>query len=139
MSTSSLRIEKDATTIIAKVQKATHLFLPMDSSNTSIEEVVPSFSACFEFKNPDTPPMSFLLEMRSSPAAPTVYEEVQALWTRTDRRDNAVPLEIFMARLDRYVSSESFSCFADIFLVGRHGNFKPLPKTVSTLVESIPR
>lgn len=47
--------------------------------------------------------MNFLLEMRSSPAAPTVYEEVQALWTRTDRRDNAVPLEIFMARLDRCV------------------------------------
>lgn len=103
MSTSSLQIKKDATTIIAKVQKATHLFLPMDSSNTSLEAVVPSFSACFEFKNLDTPPMNFLLEMRSSPAAPTVYEEVQALWTRTDRRDNAVPLEIFMARLDRYV------------------------------------
>lgn len=95
-----LQIQKDATTIIAKVQKATDLFLPMDSSGISLEEVVPSFSACFDFKNPDSPPMTFTLELSSSYAAPTIYEKVQELWTRTDRRDNAVPLEAFMARLD---------------------------------------
>lgn len=98
----SLQIKKDATTIMAKVKKATDLLLPMDSYSTSLEDVLPSFSATFEFKNPDSPPLNFTLEMSSSPAAPTVYEKVQELWTRADRRDNAVPLEIFMARLDRY-------------------------------------
>lgn len=44
--------------------------------------------------------MNFTLELSSSPAAPTIYETVQELWTRTDRRDYAVPLEAFMARLD---------------------------------------
>lgn len=105
----SLQIRKDATTIIAKIHNATNLFLPMDSSNTSLEEVVPSFSACFEFKDPDSPPLNFMLEMSSSPAAPTIYERVQELWTRANRRENAVPLEIFMARLDRYVPSPRLS------------------------------
>ena len=139
MSIFSLQIKKDATTIIAKVQNATDLFLPMDSSNTSLEEVVPSFSACFEFKNPDSPSMNFLLEMRSSLAAPTFYEKIQELWTRTDRRDNAVPLEVFMARLDRYVLPTLSPRFADIFSVGRHGNSRSLLRTASTLVESIPK
>ncbi len=73
----------------------------MDVSNTALEEVVPSFSACFDFENLDRPPMKFMLELTSSPAAPTIYEKVQDLWTRSDRRDNAVPLEVFMARLER--------------------------------------
>ena len=97
---SSLQVKKDATTIISKVQKATDLLLPMDSSNVSLEEAVPSFSACFEFKNPGSPPMNFTLEMSSSAAAPTIYEKVQELWTRADRRDNGILLEAFMARLD---------------------------------------
>ncbi len=98
----SLRIQKDAATIIAKVQKATDLFLPMNSSDTSLEAVVPSFSACFEFRNLDSP-MRFMLEMSSSSAASTIYEKIQELWTRMDRRDNAVPLEAIMARLDGYI------------------------------------
>ncbi|CAD6569863.1 MAG: hypothetical protein ASARMPREDX12_003112 [Alectoria sarmentosa] len=95
-----LQIKKDATTILAKVQNATDLFLPVDSSIISLNEVVPSFSACFEFGNSDSPPMNLTLELSSSPAAPTIYEKVQELWTRMDRRDNAVPLEAFTARLD---------------------------------------
>lgn len=47
--------------------------------------------------------MNLTLELSSSPAAPTIYEKVQELWTRMDRRDNAVPLEAFMARLDGYI------------------------------------
>lgn len=81
----------------------------MDSTNPSLEEVVPSFSACFDFENPESPPMTFTLELSSSHAAPTIYEKVQELWTRTDRRDNAVPLEAFMAKLDRYVFRNLFS------------------------------
>ena len=105
----SLHIQKDATTIISKVQTATDLFIPMDNFSTSLEEVVPSFSACFEFSSPDSPPMNFTLELSSSPAASTIYEKVQELWTRTDRRDNAVPLEAFVVGLDRYVVQNQFS------------------------------
>lgn len=109
MSKSSLQIQKDATTIINKVQNATDLFIPTENTSTSLEEVVPSFSACFEFKNPDSPPLNFMVEMESSAAAPTMYEKIQEVWTRTDRRDNAVPLEIFMARVARYVLPTLFT------------------------------
>ena len=85
---------------MAKVHKATDLFLPLTSGNISLEGIVPSFSAYFEFQNPNGPPTSFTLESKSSPAAPTIYETVQELWARTDRRDFAVPLEVFMARVD---------------------------------------
>lgn len=53
--------------------------------------------------------MNLTLELSSSPAAPSIYEKIQQLWTRTDRRDNAVPLEVFMARLDGYVLRNPFS------------------------------
>lgn len=99
----SLRIKKDAATIIAKFQKATDLFLPIDTLTTSLEDITPSITACFEFRNPDSPPMSLTSEWCSSPFAPTVYTKVKEVWTKTDRRDNAVPLEAFMVRLDRYV------------------------------------
>ena len=108
----SLQIQKDATTIIAKFQQADNLFLPIDSFSTSLVETVPSFSACFEFKNPDSIPMNFTLELSSSPAAPTIYEKVQELWTRTDRRDNAVPLELFQARIDGYDLEIVLNCYA---------------------------
>ena len=85
---------------MAKVHKATDLFLPLTSGKISLEGNVPSFSAHFEFRNPNGPPMSFTLELKSSAAAPTMYETVEELWTRTDRRDFAVPLEAFMARVD---------------------------------------
>ena len=134
---SSLQIKKDATTITTRVQNATELFLPIDSSNTSLEEVEPSFSACFEFKYPNSQPQSFTLEMRSSPAAPTVYEKVQELWTWTARRDNTMPLEIFTARFDRYTFLTRSSHFTNILSVGFRGNFKSLPRTLSTLVVSI--
>ena len=137
MAMSSLQLKKDATTITTTIQNATELFLPIDSSNTSLEEVEPSFSACFEFKNPDSQSLNFTLEMRSSAAAPTIYEKVQELWTRTDRRDNAVPLEIFTARFDKYDFPTHSSCFTDFLSVGLRGKFKSLPRTVSTLVVSI--
>ena len=105
----SLQIKKDAATIIAKVQKATNRFLPIDSSITSLEDITPSFSACFEFRHPNSPPMSLTSEWSSSPYAPTIYTKVKEVWTRTDRRDNAVPLEAFMVRLDRYVCRKSSS------------------------------
>ena len=136
MAMSSLQLKKDATTITTAIQNATELFLPIDSSNTSLEEVEPSFSACFELKNPDSKSFNFMLEMRSSAAAPTIYEKVQELWTRTDRRDNAVPLEIFTARFDRYAFPNHFSRFTDIHSVELRGNFTSLPRTVSTLVAS---
>ena len=85
---------------MAKVHKATDLFLPLSSGKISLEGTVPSFSAYFEFQNPNGPPMSFTLELKSSSAAPTIYETVQELWSRTDRRDFAVPLEVCMARID---------------------------------------
>ena len=85
---------------MAKVHKATDLFLPLASGNISLEGIVPSFSAYFEFQNSNGPPTSFTLELKSSSAAPTMYEPVQELWARTDRRDFAVPLEVFMARVE---------------------------------------
>ena len=85
---------------MAKVHKATNLLLPLTSGKNSPEGTVPSFTAKFEFQNPKGPPMSFTLELKSSPATPTIYETVQELWARTDRRDFAVPLEVFMARVD---------------------------------------
>ena len=137
MAMSSMQLKKDATTITTAVQNATQLFLPIDSSNTSLEEVEPSFSASFQFENPDSKPLNFTLEMRSNAAAPTIHEKVQELWTRTDRRDNAVPLEMFTARLDRYAFPTRSSRFTDVLSVGLRGNFKSLPRTVSTLVVSI--
>ena len=134
---SSLQLKKDATIIVTMVQNATELLLPIDSSITSLEEVEPSFSASFEFGNQDSHPLNFTLEMRNSAAAPTIYEKVQELWTKTGRRDNAVPLEIFTARFDRYAFSTHSSCFTDILTVGLRGNFMSLPRTVSTLVVSI--
>ena len=103
ISSLSLQIRKDAATIIARVQEATDLFLPMSNSSTSLKEVTPSLSACFTFEEPDKRATDYILEMSSSPAAPTIYEKAQELWIRTGRRDNAVPLEVIMARLDGYV------------------------------------
>lgn len=137
MAMSSLQLKKDATTITTTVQNATELFLPIDSSITSLEEVEPSFTAFFEFDNQESQPLNFTLEMRSSAAAPTIYEKVQELWTRTGRRNNAVALEIFTARFDRYALSTHSAHFTDILSVGLRGNFMSLPRTVSTLVVSI--
>ena len=137
MAMSSLQLKKDATTITTTVQNATELFLPIDSSNTSLEEVEPSFSACFQFENPDSQSFNFTLEMRSSAAAPTIYEKVQELWTRTDRPDNAVPLEIFTARFERYALETHSSRFTDTLSVGLRGKFKSLPRIASTQVVSI--
>ena len=136
----SLQIRKDATTIIAEIQEATDLFLPMNSSSTSLDEVTPSFSACFTFEEPDKRSIDYILELSSSPAAPTIYEKVQELWIRTGRRDNAVPLEVLMARLDRYVHPNLFvSTSLTILLAALLGSFKSLLRTVLTPVESIPR
>ena len=85
---------------MAKVHKATDLFLPLTSGKISLEGIAPSFSAYFEFQSPNGPPLSFTIELKSSSAAPTMYETVQELWARTDRRDFAIPLEVFMARVD---------------------------------------
>lgn len=138
-----LQVKKDATTIMAKVRKASDLFLPMDSSTTSLEEIVPSFSACFEFRNPNSPPTNLVLEWSSSPVTPTIYERFLETWTRMDHRDNAVPLEVFMARLDRYVLrylTSLLARFTEILLVeGLLGSFESLRKTVSTQVGSILR
>ena len=136
----SLQIKKDATTIVAKIQAATDLFLPMNSSSTSLEEVTPSFSACFTFEEPDKRSTDFILELSSSPAAPTIYEKVQELWIRTGRRDNAVPLEVLMARLDRHVHPALFvTTFLTISLAALPGSLKSLLRTALTPVGSIPR
>ena len=136
-SISSLQIKKDATTIITRIQGASDILVPLDNSITSLEEVVPSFSASFTFENPDGPPMNFVLEMISSSALCTVYEKAQELWTRMDRRDNAVPLEAFMARLDGCVLLTLFIIASDVFVAGLLGSFKSLPRTASIPVESI--
>ena len=91
----------------------------MDSSIASLEEVVPSFSAAFEFQNPDSPQMDFMVELSSSPSAPTIYEKVLELWKRTDRRYNTVPLEVFMARLDRCVLPTLSALFAALTFSSR--------------------
>lgn len=99
----SLQFKKDATTIMSAIHKATDLLQPVDSSTVSLQDVAPSFSACFDFDYSESPSLNFVVEMVSSAADPTIYDRAYAVWTRKDRRDNAVPLEAFTARVDGFV------------------------------------
>lgn len=102
--TLSLYIEKDASAIMDYFHKADGIFQPLDNSIYTLEEVAPSFSARFEFqKDEETnqPAIQLDVELNTS-GLDNLYEKTHALWTRIDRRDNAVPLSVFMVRLDRY-------------------------------------
>lgn len=100
----SLFNNEDAATVMDNLYKADHIFQPLNNSIYSLEEVAPSFSARFVFQNVDQPAIQLDVELNTSGLDEKLYEKTHALWSRVDRRDNAVPLSIYMVRLDRQAS-----------------------------------
>ncbi|KAK4693423.1 hypothetical protein P7C71_g3972, partial [Lecanoromycetidae sp. Uapishka_2] len=90
----------DTVTIMNQFYKADDIFQPLDNSTYSLKEVAPSFSARFQFQEVDQPAIQLDIELNTSGLDEALYEKTHALWTRVDRRDNAVPLSIFMVRLE---------------------------------------
>ena len=95
----SLQINKDAATVMSKIYEAKNLFLPVSNSIDKLIEVAPSFAARFTFQEPNKPTMLLDIEMNTA-SLDDIYERMQALWTRADRRDNTTLLDVFMAQLE---------------------------------------
>lgn len=84
---------------MSKIYEAKNLFLPVSNSIDKLIEVAPSFAARFTFQELNKPTMLLDIEMNTT-SLDNIYERMQALWTRADRRDNITLLDVFMAQLD---------------------------------------
>jgi len=99
-STNSLYIQKDAAAIMDTFYGADGIFQPLSNSTFSLEEVAPTFSAQFDFQEVNQPAIQLNVELETSGLDGILYEKTHALWTRADRRDNSIPLGLFMIQLD---------------------------------------
>ena len=95
-----LQVKKDAATIMRKVHSANGLFEPLKHSTFELEDVVPSFGACFTFHESDRP--TYQLDVGYDPDSFNVrmHEKTHSIWTRADRRDNRTVLGVYKIQLD---------------------------------------
>ena len=103
-----------------------NLFQPIDNTSTYLEETAATFSAHFTFEFFDKPSIQLEVEMANTSGDEGLYEKNYELWTKLDRSDNSVPLELFTIRLGRYVCKYllridhvTYSC-----IVAYPGNFE---------------
>ena len=95
-----LQLKKDTATIMRKVYSANGLFEPHNHSTFELEDVVPSFGACFTFQELDGP--IHQLEVGTGPGSfdGCFYEKTHSAWTRVDRRDISTLLGVYKIQLD---------------------------------------
>ena len=88
-----------------KVYGADDLFEPLNHSIFKLEDVVPSFGACFTFQELNGP--LYQLDVGISPGLfdDNVYEKTQSIWTKPDRRDTSTLLGVHKIQLDGYASA----------------------------------
>ena len=95
-----LQVKKDAATIMRKVHGANGLLEPLNHSTFELEDVVPSFSACFTFQESDGPTYQLDVEYGPDPFDDRMHEKMHSIWTRADRRDNRTVLGVYKIQLD---------------------------------------
>ena len=85
-----------------KVYGANDLFEPLNHSTFELEEVIPSFGACFTFQELNGP--IYQLDVGIGPGSldDRVYEKTHSIWTRPDRRDNSTLLGVYRIQIDGY-------------------------------------
>ena len=95
-----LQVKKDAATIMRKVHGATGLFEPLNHSTFELEDVVPSFAACFMFQESDGP--TYQLDVGYVPDSfdDRMHEKAHSIWTRPDRRDNRTVHGVYKIQID---------------------------------------
>lgn len=85
-----------------KVHGANGLFEPLNHSTFELEDVVPSFGACFIFQELNGP--KYQLDVGIGPGSldGRVYEKTHSIWTRADRRDTNTLLGVYKIQIDGY-------------------------------------
>ena len=88
-----------------KVYGANGLFEPLNHSTFVLEDVVPSFGACFTFQELNGP--IYQLDVGIGPGSldDRVYEKTHSIWTRADRRDTTL-LGVYKIQIDGYASAQ---------------------------------
>lgn len=95
-----LQVKTDATTIMRKVHNANGLFEPLNHSTFELEDVVPSFGACFKFQELNGANHQLDIGIAPGSLDDYVYEKTHSIWTRADRRDNNTLLGVYKIQLD---------------------------------------
>ena len=95
-----LQVKKDAATITKKVHSANSLFKPLDNSTFELEDVVPSFSACFTFQESDGPTYQLDVGYDPDPFEDRMHNKTHSVWTKPDRCDNWTVLGIYNIQAD---------------------------------------
>ena len=95
-----LQVKKDAATIMSKVHDANGLFEPLDHSTFELEDVVPSFSACFTFRESDGPTYQLDVGYDPDPFEDRMHNKTHSVWTKPDRRDNSTVLGVYKIQID---------------------------------------
>lgn len=94
-----------ADVLLATICKANGIFEPVDSVTTKLENVVPKYTALFEFNIPGTGKVRLEVGL-SKPGVDGLYETTNKVWTRINdnKVEAAEPMEAFMVRVQGYVS-----------------------------------
>ena len=95
-----LQVKKDVATIMRKVHGANGLFEPLDHSTFELEDVVPSFGACFTFEESDG--RNYRLDVGFGPDSldARMHAKTHSIWTKADRRDNSTVLGVYNIQID---------------------------------------
>lgn len=97
---SSLRINTDASEILSRLYSLDTALKPLDSTSNSLDEVVQTYGARFEFNRFERPPVQLEIEMHSSAGEKELFEKTHVAWTRLDREDKFVPIDVSVLRLE---------------------------------------
>ena len=93
-----LCLHKNVFEMLPKVCPSNGLFEPLDSVTASLLEVAPMYGARFEINRFENTAVQLEVNMTSNVYEEDLYEKTHVLWTNLNRKDNSVPLDIFMIR-----------------------------------------
>ncbi|MCJ1405380.1 hypothetical protein MMC11_008608 [Xylographa trunciseda] len=95
-----LMTSEAAERLFARVALATELFVPMDSSTFNLEDVIPQYTAIFQFPLGKSEFLDLRKEISQMKSEHTENEITDTQWTR-DTRINISPLQLYKVPLQR--------------------------------------
>ena len=96
----SLRLNRDASEILSDIYSLNSILKPLDGTTESLRDVVRIYGARFEINRFQKPPMQLEVEMHNSIGQNGLFEKRHLVWTRLDRKENVVPIDISMLQIE---------------------------------------